>query len=74
MLAVNLSKETEERLNNLAKATGRTKSFYVRELIETHMDDLEDVYLAERVLERVRKGEERTFTLEEVEARLGLAD
>jgi RHH-type rel operon transcriptional repressor/antitoxin RelB len=73
MLAVNLPKETEERLNRLAKSTGRTKSFYLRELIDKHLDELEDVYLAEQVLERIRKGEERTFTLDEVEARLDLA-
>jgi hypothetical protein len=30
--------------------------------------------LAEQVMLRVRSGEERTFTLDEVEARLGLAD
>lgn len=72
MLAVNLPKETEERLNRLAKSTGRTKSFYLRELIDQHLDELEDVYLAEQVLERIRKGEERTYTLDEVEARLDL--
>lgn len=73
MLAVNLPKETEERLNRLAKSTGRTKSFYLRELIDKHLDELEDVYLAEQVLERIRKGEERTFTLDEVETHLDLA-
>jgi RHH-type rel operon transcriptional repressor/antitoxin RelB len=74
MLAIRLPENIETRLDNLARNTGRSKSFYVREALVEHMDDLEDVYLAEQVLERVRRGEERTYTVDEVEARLGLAD
>lgn len=74
MLAIRLPEEIESRLEALAKATGRTKTFYAREAIIEHIEDLEDIYLAERVLERVRRGEERTYTLEEVERELGLAD
>jgi RHH-type transcriptional regulator, rel operon repressor / antitoxin RelB len=72
--SVRLPEDTERRLQALAKATGRTKAFYIREAIQEHLDDLEDIYLAEQVLERVRRGEERTYTLEEVEQRLGLGD
>ncbi len=74
MLAVRLPDEIENRLTSLAKKTGRTKSYYAREAIVEHLDDLEDIYLAEKVAERIRSGEERTYTLEEVEAELGLAD
>jgi RHH-type transcriptional regulator, rel operon repressor / antitoxin RelB len=35
---------------------------------------MEDLYLAEQVVRRLESGEERTHSLEEVEARLGLAD
>ncbi len=72
--SVRLPEDIERRLQALAKATGRTKAFYIREAIQEHLDDLEDIYLAEQVLERVRRGEERTYTLEEVEQRLGLGD
>jgi len=72
--AVRLEDETYRRLQALATQTGRTATYYIREAIETHLEDLEDVYLAEQVLERVRHGEERTYTLDEVEQRLGLAD
>lgn len=58
MLGIRLPEETERRLTALAKATGRTKSYYAREAIETHLDDLEDIYLAEQALEKVRRGEE----------------
>ncbi len=74
MLAIRLPEEIEARLDNLAKRTGRSKSFYAREAILEHLDDLEDLYLAEQVMRRIQSGEERTYTLEEVEARLGLAD
>ena len=74
MLAIRLPAEIEERLDALAKATGRSKSYYVREAILEHLADLEDVYLAEKRLEDLRAGRSRTYTLEEVEKRLGLED
>lgn len=45
-----------------------------REAIVQHLEDLEDLYLAERVAKRIRAGKEPTSSLDEVEARLGLAD
>jgi RHH-type rel operon transcriptional repressor/antitoxin RelB len=74
MLAIRLPADIEHRLEALAEATGRTKTFYAREAIVAHMDDLEDIYLAERRLEDLRAGRTRTFTLEEVERDLGLAN
>lgn len=74
MLAIRLPEDVEKRLNALAKATGRTKTFYAREAILEHLDDLEDLYLAEKVADRIRTGKEDTFTLAEVEDELGLAD
>ena len=47
MIAVRLPKEIESRLDNLAKLTGRTKTFYVR---DDHLEDLEDIYIAEKRL------------------------
>ena len=74
MLAIRLPADVEERLDRLARATGRTKTFYAREAILEHLDDLEDLYLAERRLIDNRAGKSRTYTLEEVERELGLAD
>ncbi len=72
--SVRLHEELEQRLNILAAETGRSKAFYIREAVEEYIDDLEDIYLAEKRLESLRAGKSRTYTLEEVEARLGLAD
>ena len=51
MLALRLPPEIEKRLSEIAKKTGRTKSFYAREAILTHLEDLEDAYLARKALE-----------------------
>lgn len=66
--------EIEDRLARLASETNRTKSFYVREALLKSLDDLEDVYLADQVIERIRKGTEKTYSLDDVEARLALDD
>jgi RHH-type rel operon transcriptional repressor/antitoxin RelB len=65
MIGVRLPIEIEKRLDALAKATGRTKTYYVREAILEHLDDMEDAYLAEATLERVRLGDERVLSSEE---------
>ncbi len=54
--SVRFSPEIEERLNRLARETGRAKSFYIRQMVEGSIDDVEDCYLAESVLERIRAG------------------
>ncbi|PKY09471.1 CopG family transcriptional regulator [Acidithiobacillus marinus] len=65
MIGVRLSSDIEKRLDDLAKATGRTKTYYVREAILEHLDDMEEAYLAEATLERVRRGDERVLSSEE---------
>jgi RHH-type rel operon transcriptional repressor/antitoxin RelB len=72
--SVRLATETDRRLDRLAAQTGRSKAFYLREIIERGLDEMEDYYLAAGVLERVRKGEEPVHPLDEVERALGLAD
>ena len=72
MLAIRLPLSIEKRLEKLARRTGRTKTYYVREAILEHLEDLEDLYLAERALERVRSGEERTIPLKDAMKRHGL--
>ena len=69
---VRLEPATEQRLDQLAQLTGRTKAFYLRQLIEAGLDDLEDAYLGAAVAERIRLGEERTYSLDDVVNELGL--
>ena len=72
MLAIRLPAEVENHLEALAQATGRTKTFYVREAILEHLNDLEDLYLAERELEAIRAGKSTTTPLSEVMKRYGM--
>lgn len=73
-LSIRLDPDLDARLAQLAKKTGRTKSFYVRQAIEEQIQDLEDLYLARRVAERVDAGKERTVPLSELERELGVGD
>jgi len=72
--SIRLTPEIEERLNFLAAQTGRSKAFYLREIIERGLDDMEDYFLAADVLERVRKGKEKTCSSTEIKEDPGLED
>ncbi len=65
MISLRLDKELEQRLNILAKETGRTKTFYVREAIKDKLEELEDIYLSEQVLNRIKAGKEHLVDNEE---------
>jgi RHH-type transcriptional regulator, rel operon repressor / antitoxin RelB len=69
---IRLPEEAERRLDALAASTHRPKSFYLRELILNNLDDLEDYYRAVEVSARIKRGEEKVYTLEHVESALGL--
>ncbi|KXU36117.1 CopG family transcriptional regulator [Ventosimonas gracilis] len=71
-LSIRLPSDVEGRLKSLAARTGRTKSFYITEAITEHLEDLEDLYLAERELEAIRSGKSQTVPLEEVMKRYGM--
>ena len=68
MLGVRLEPEMEKRLAKLAKATGRSKSYYAKEAIRQYLEDREDYLLGLAALEK----REPTLTIKEVEKRLGL--
>lgn len=68
MLAIRLDTDTENRLERLAKKTGRTKTFYAREAILAHIQDLEDIYLATQRMQRPSK----TYSAKDVKRALGL--
>ena len=71
-VSIRLGSQIEERLEQLAALTGRSKSYYLRELIESGLDDLEDFYLADSAMERVRKGQEVLVDAKQVRKELGL--
>ena len=73
-VSLRLPDEVSQRLQRLSKRTGRSQTFYMIEAIQEHLDDIEDVYIAEKRLIELQKGKSRTYTLEEVEKSLGLAN
>ena len=72
--SIRLPAELEQRLDSLASRTGRTKAFYLRQIIENGIAEMEEYYLAHEVLDRVRRGEEKTYTSASVRKDLGLDD
>ncbi len=70
MLGIRLEQELEEKLEKLARATGRSKSYYAREAIRQYLEDREDYLLGMAVLER----SEKRISLEDLERKLGLGD
>ena len=70
--SVRLDPAIEQRLDHLASVTGRTKAYYLRELVVNGLEDLEDFYLADATMERVRKGEETTLSASELRNDLDL--
>ena len=71
-VSIRLAPNIEQRLNQLAEQTGRTKSYYLRELIEGGLDDLEDYYLANAAMERISKGQETLISSDQLRQELGL--
>ena len=71
-ISIRLPADIESRLQNLAALTGRSKTYYVTEAIIEHLDDLEDLYMAERELEAIRAGTSTTIPLADVMKRYGM--
>jgi RHH-type transcriptional regulator, rel operon repressor / antitoxin RelB len=74
MLAIRLPKELEDRLADMAKKTGRTKTFYAKEAILNYLEDLEDAYIAEKAIEEFEKSGRKTIPFAEVLKRYGMDD
>lgn len=70
--SIRLEPAIEQRLNRLAQMTGRTKAYYLRELVTDGLDDLEDLYIAEQRLIDIRAGRSEIVSLESVMKRYGL--
>ena len=71
-VSIRLPGDVSARLQALAQRTGRSKAYYMVEAIREHIDELEDLYLAEQRLMANRAGESESITLEEMMKRYGL--
>jgi len=68
MISIRLPEEMETRINNLAKSTQRSKSFFIREALNNYLEDIEDYYEA---LKRDSDPEQNLISLEELKQALG---
>jgi len=73
-LSLSLPDEVAQRLQRLSRRTGRTRTFFILEAILQHLDDLEDLHLAEQRLIDLRAGRSRVVPLEDVMERYGMED
>jgi RHH-type rel operon transcriptional repressor/antitoxin RelB len=70
-ITVRLGESVESRLRHLAKITGRTQTYYIKEALIEKLDDLEDIYIAEK---RIESSDGRRLSLDDVEQGIGLED
>lgn len=61
-------------LISLASQAGKTPDEMILAAIKEHLEDIEDIQAAERVLEARERGDSETYSLEEVRRKLGLDD
>ncbi|NTF06538.1 ribbon-helix-helix protein, CopG family [Agrobacterium rubi] len=64
--AIRLPDDTYERLKALSERTGRTSAYYIREAIEKHIEDMEDLYLAEEATQQIQRGQSKIISAEEM--------
>lgn len=67
-----LSPDLKVRVDNLARKTNRSSSYFYNQLVADHIDELEDIYDCLAIIENVKKGKEKTVPLEKVMADYGL--
>jgi len=72
MPALHLPADIEKRLDELSRKTGRSKSDYIRDALVEHLDDLEDLHLAEERLRELQEGSIKTIPLAELMKAHGL--
>ena len=68
--SLRLPVEVDERLSRLAAATGRSKSYYLRELVTSGIDDLEYAYGLISRAEAIRAGQRETRPLADLMSEL----
>ena len=73
-VSIRLDEELDARLERIARLTGRSKSFYLRQALVEQIEDLEDLFLSRAIVNRVADGRERLIPLDVLERELGVDD
>ncbi len=75
MVTIRLPQELRDRIDKLSERSGRTKSYFIRQLVERGVRDLEEeIREIEEIRAAIREGrrEFKTYSLDEVLADAGL--
>ena len=72
--SIRLEPEMERQLDRLAAETGHSKAACIREILRVGMEDISDYYRAHKIMQRVRRGETRLLSADEVENGLGVGN
>ncbi|WP_455924265.1 type II toxin-antitoxin system RelB family antitoxin [Pseudomonas putida] len=67
MLTIELPPDVEGRLDQLAASTGKTKEYYAQQAVALHLDDLEELYIAEQRMRDINNGASTTIALEDLD-------
>jgi RHH-type rel operon transcriptional repressor/antitoxin RelB len=71
-ISIRLAPEDEARLEELARRTGRSKTFYVREAIHEHLDFLEERFWADSVVREWEESGKESRPASQLWAELGM--
>ena len=72
VLSVRVPEDIKQRLDALSSGTGRTASFYVNKALETYLEDLEDIYAADKAYREWEADGFATVAWDDAKAELGL--
>ncbi len=75
MVTIRLPQELRDRIDKLSERSGRTKSYFIRQLVERGVADLEEeIKELEEIRAAIRAGRRdfKTYSLDEVLADVGL--
>ncbi|MDN5789376.1 MAG: ribbon-helix-helix protein, CopG family [Micrococcales bacterium] len=71
--SLRLPVEVDERLSRLAAATGRSKSYYLRELVTAGVDDLEYAYGLVTHAKAIRAGQRETRPIDDLMSEMDIS-
>lgn len=69
-ISIRLTEDEEERLDSLARRTGRSKSYYVKAALHEYLTDLEDAFAADAAIDAFEAGARRSRPLAALEAEI----
>ncbi|MGO3907512.1 type II toxin-antitoxin system RelB family antitoxin [Corynebacterium variabile] len=71
-MSIRFSPEEEARLEALSTRTGRSKSFYVRQAVQTYLDEIEQAYWQDETVRKWEQAGKPSRPAEELWEELGL--